>query len=199
MFRTETGNLIERMIRGRPELIGLVVDRMWGRLVIWSRGQLSKRLRAEIEPEDMAQEILARVVRALPSFEGEERAAFYKWFFTIARNAVADQGKAAGAQKRQKRELPGLTQTSPSMHAARIENIDRMSDAMVRLDEPDRAALTARYLEELPYSEVAEVLGCSEAAARVRVCRALKRLRSVLESWGRSDDGLGREGGARAS
>ncbi|HEY3774967.1 MAG TPA: sigma factor-like helix-turn-helix DNA-binding protein [Solirubrobacteraceae bacterium] len=45
-----------------------------------------------------------------------------------------------------------------------------------------RDALRLRVVEERPYPEVARVLGISEQAARARVSRGLRSLRSVLEA-----------------
>ena len=38
-----------------------------------------------------------------------------------------------------------------------------------------------RYLEELPFGEVAAVLGISENAAKVRHFRALERMRKLMD------------------
>ncbi len=51
-----------------------------------------------------------------------------------------------------------------------------LGDALAGLPERSRQALWLRVVDELPYGEVAERLGCSEGAARVRVCRALTAL-----------------------
>ncbi len=50
------------------------------------------------------------------------------------------------------------------------------------LNAQHRDALLLRVVEERPYPEVAMVLGISEPAARARVSRGLRALRSVLET-----------------
>lgn len=45
------------------------------------------------------------------------------------------------------------------------------------LPEKQRLAITYRYLADLPYAEVGEVIGCSEAAARQNVRAGLAALR----------------------
>ena len=47
------------------------------------------------------------------------------------------------------------------------------------LPKPQREALALRVVDGLSYEEVASALDCSETAARLRVMRALGRLRSA--------------------
>lgn len=64
---------------------------------------------------------------------------------------------------------------------------------MLELDEPDRRALLLRFLQGQPFKAVAGAFGISEDAARMRVARALDRLRETLERKGVSTtaDALG--------
>ena len=48
----------------------------------------------------------------------------------------------------------------------------------------ERELLRLRVVEERPYREIAERLGCSEQAARLRVSRALRRLHATFEGEG---------------
>ncbi|MHC4938152.1 MAG: sigma-70 family RNA polymerase sigma factor [Planctomycetota bacterium] len=61
-----------------------------------------------------------------------------------------------------------------------IENREAAEAALALLDEEERAAVVLRFLHGLSYEEIAHVLGCKEGAARVRVHRALKQLRTRL-------------------
>jgi RNA polymerase sigma-70 factor (ECF subfamily) len=53
--------------------------------------------------------------------------------------------------------------------------------ALAQLPEGQRKAVRLRVVDELPYAQVAQRLGCSEGAARVRVTRGLAQLAEVLE------------------
>ncbi len=76
--------------------------------------------------------------------------------------------------------------TSPSGHLMREELRDRVRSALARLSEGEREVLVMRHLEQLSTAEVASVLGISEGAVKVRLLRALERLRGRL-----ADDGQG--------
>ena len=59
-----------------------------------------------------------------------------------------------------------------------------LDDALGELTEADRHALVLRFLQGRPFKSVAETLSTSEDAARMRVGRALNRLREVLAKRG---------------
>ncbi len=59
-----------------------------------------------------------------------------------------------------------------------------LDDALGELPEADRQALVLRFLQGQPFKSVAETLSTSEDAARMRVGRALDRLRDVLAKRG---------------
>jgi DNA-directed RNA polymerase specialized sigma24 family protein len=58
--------------------------------------------------------------------------------------------------------------------------------AVRALPPKQRTAVVQRYLLDLPYAEVAAVIGCSEAAARQNVRAGLQRLRAELPQEVRS-------------
>jgi RNA polymerase sigma factor (sigma-70 family) len=57
---------------------------------------------------------------------------------------------------------------------------DELWAAVSRLPEKQRMAVVHRFVADLPYAEVGELLGCSEAAARQNVRQALMRLRKEM-------------------
>jgi len=52
--------------------------------------------------------------------------------------------------------------------------------AIEQLSDIDREALVLRYLEQLSPAETAAVMNVKEATARVRIFRALSRMRELL-------------------
>lgn len=58
---------------------------------------------------------------------------------------------------------------------------DGLQDALDRLSPRQRAALLLRELEDLPFAEIADSLGCGEATARVHHHRACRNLRTWLQ------------------
>jgi RNA polymerase sigma factor (sigma-70 family) len=64
---------------------------------------------------------------------------------------------------------------------------------MVQLPQRQATAVLMRYLLELPYQEIGDALGCSEATARVHVNRAHRKLKRLLAHWVPSHDSEGTE------
>jgi RNA polymerase sigma-70 factor (sigma-E family) len=59
-----------------------------------------------------------------------------------------------------------------------------LQDALRALPPGKRAVLALRYLEDLPESQVAEILGCSVGTVRSQTHKAITQLRSLLPSLG---------------
>jgi len=78
--------------------------------------------------------------------------------------------------------------TSPSGRVLREELRQRVRRALDQLAPADREILVMRHLEQLQVSEIAALLGMTEAAVKMRRLRAAERLRALLEE--KSADGL---------
>ena len=58
--------------------------------------------------------------------------------------------------------------------------VDETWELLERLPPDQRVALVLRYYEDLPFDEVARIVGCPPATVRTRVHRALLRLRREM-------------------
>jgi RNA polymerase sigma factor (sigma-70 family) len=52
---------------------------------------------------------------------------------------------------------------------------------MNELPMKQKTCVTLRYLQDLDYSEIAKILGCSQESARANVYQAVRHLRAALE------------------
>jgi RNA polymerase sigma-70 factor (ECF subfamily) len=101
------------------------------------------------------------------------------WLYGVARRVLADQRRGASRRLRLRDRLRGASLE----HAPALELPDRgLASALRHLSESDREVLLLRYWEELAPAQVARVMGCSRAAATVRLHRARTRLRTALEA-----------------
>jgi RNA polymerase sigma-70 factor (ECF subfamily) len=99
----------------------------------------------------------------------------------MARNACFDHLRSSG------REVPAEVEAmdvpspapAPTEEAERREEVRRLSRALGRLPVEKRELLVMARFGSLGYREMAEVLGTTAGALRVRVHRALKELREV--------------------
>jgi RNA polymerase sigma-70 factor (ECF subfamily) len=157
--------------------------------------RLARRLTGDDgDAQDALQEAFLQVHRGLPSFRGEAR--FSTWLYRIATNAALMQRRARRRRPAESLEayLPRFdakgehAATPAELHApCRVEELldrqilaEKARAGLERLPDLYREAFVLRDLEELPTSEVAEVLGLEPAAVRQRVHRARLMLRGYL-------------------
>ena len=76
---------------------------------------------------------------------------------------------------------------SPVDAALREEKLKLLLDGFGRLSTLDREILAARYWEDLPFNEIAALLGVRLSAVKMRHLRAIQRLRSVVKDDVESD------------
>ena len=164
---------------------------------------LDRRLTARVDPSDVVQEALADAARGLSDYLRERPLPFYPWLRQFAWQRLLQHHRHhIGAQRRSvAREVPWdlalpdqsanaladrlmANGTSPSRRMIRDELRRRVQAALDRLAPRDREILVMRHLEEMSAADIAAILGISEGAVRVRLLRALARLRALLDDGG---------------
>lgn len=178
----ETRQLLDDALNGGDEARGALLERLRPRVVLWAATRLSPALRAKVEPEDVAQEILLAVHKALDGFESQGGRSFYAWLFRIGENRIRDLADHHGAKKRQTPEPRSFSQTSPSGAVRRLEQVERLRSALDLLPPDYQEVIRLRRLQELDTPQVAEIMDRSENAVRVLYCRALKALAQELKA-----------------
>jgi RNA polymerase sigma-70 factor (ECF subfamily) len=157
--------------------------------------RLARRLTGDDgDAQDALQEAFLQVYRGLPSFRGDAR--FSTWLYRIATNAALMQRRIRARRPVESLEgyLPRFD--ADGRHAAtpdalqapfRVEEVvdrqllaEKVRAGIERLPDLYREAFVLRDMEDLPTSEVAEVLGLEPAAVRQRVHRARLMLRGYL-------------------
>jgi RNA polymerase sigma-70 factor (ECF subfamily) len=153
-------------------------------------GWISKWLAARV-PERMAGELtaetFAQAALSLRRFRDEADGSAAPWLSGIARNVLRRslERERVGAAARVKLGVPVR-----SYEAEADDLIDRLDaaqlrpaleDALKQLPASQRDAVQLRVLRALDYDEVADSLGCSRVAARIRVARGLSSLSRLLK------------------
>ena len=143
------------------------------------------------EARDLSQEAFVRLFQVAGSFRG--RARFSTWFYRLVVNLCLDHRRKhrwwRQVFSREERgpegeslleEQPAPAAGHPADVLARERTLADVWEAAAQLSPQQRAVLVLHVQEELPMSEVASVLGCAEATARVHLHRALLALRVAL-------------------
>jgi len=140
----------------------------------------------ESDLEDVCQEVFIVVHRRLPGFEG--RSALRTWIYGIALRVVADYRKKAHRKReRLYAEPPELADHgSPERHAAATQAFARLDRILAQLSEERRQVFVLYEIEQLPMSEIAEMVGCplKTAYSRLEAAReiVLRKGRAVERS-----------------
>lgn len=140
---------------------------------------------------DTAEEVMAQVFLVAWRRREELPAEPLPWLYGVARRVLADQRRGASRRVRLRDRLEGETVGAATGDGASVgaeaglELPDRdLAGALNNLSLPDREALLLRYWEELEPAQIGRVMGCSRAAATVRLHRARARLRKALDTPG---------------
>jgi RNA polymerase sigma factor (sigma-70 family) len=125
--------------------------------------------------DDMVQDVFLRALKYRARYDGS--GEFITWLFRIARNVAASH--YAGRRDADPLVINGNATDDPSVLDLLIstEDYEQLGRAMAALPFAHREVLLLRGTEGLPHRAVAEALGCSEGAARVRLSRALAALK----------------------
>ena len=142
-------------------------------------GWIVRIVRDPATAEDLTVETFWRIHRAHARFDPTRN--FGPWARRIATNAALDHLKTA----RPEIELPGDLQSPPLPDPGISEEVRRKTaHAFGRLPPKLRIAATLALIEEQPHKDIAEALGISTGAVKLRVFRAVRLLRNELKNQG---------------
>lgn len=154
-----------------------------------ARGLLSPRLRRWMDSGDLAQEAYLLARRDLRGREFSGESGFRSWLWVVLRNLVAGKARRMPADQAGEvswSRLPGR-EPSPSTGLRALDQDREVARRLRILPEKERAVVTLRIVEELPFREISARLGLSEGAARVAFHRSIHKLRAAS----RDDDEAG--------
>jgi RNA polymerase sigma-70 factor (ECF subfamily) len=130
---------------------------------------------------------MIRAWRALPDFRGE--AAFSTWLHRITVNTAWTQKRKA--RRHAGTSLDELSEVAapygkdhPEMAGETLELRGRLRRALESLPESQRQVVILKDVYEWSHSEIADAMGISVTAAKVRLHRARARLARYLEASG---------------
>jgi RNA polymerase sigma factor (sigma-70 family) len=126
--------------------------------------------------EDLVQEVFLRILRHRQTFR--DGTPFRAWIYQIARNARIDHFRKSRPQVPFEPEMvPTVEQGDP---AQRMQESELLHRAMMELPEEKRELLVLCRFQELPYEDVARLVGCGVATVKVRIHRALQELKQIF-------------------
>jgi RNA polymerase sigma-70 factor (ECF subfamily) len=188
--------LLKRAAAGDRSARDQLLDQYREKLTRMVAVRLDRRLAARVDPSDVVQEALADAACRLDDYLRERPMPYYPWLRRLAWDRLdkAHRRHTAGRRSVDREQLHALPNesawqladqllapnTDPACAAMRKEKRERARALLDRLAAVDREVLVLRFLERLSTAETAAVLGLSPGAVRLRLMRALERLRQDL-------------------
>lgn len=132
------------------------------------------------DAEDIIQKTYLNAFLGIKKFRGSCKIS--TWLFQIALNLLKNHKR--NIKNRTFLELdPDLSsnELSPLDTSMAKDELDRVNQAMDKLKGKQRAILLFRLYEEMPFKDIAEIVGCTENSAKVNFHFALQNVRVILE------------------
>lgn len=171
-------NLVRRAQDGNVDAFGELYDRHHRRIFryIWGRVQ------DEQVTEDLTGEVFTRMVTSLPGYR-VTGVPFQVWLYRIAHNLVVDHYRAGDRRvlvPLHHAEGLSMERSDPATIVERQLAVERVKDALGRLDSSQQEVVVLRFLAGLSLREVALTLGKTIAAIKSLQHRGLVALRVAL-------------------
>jgi len=172
-MQSETDEELMLQVRdGAGETLGVLFDRYHAPLYNFYTKLTGDRTLSE----DLVQEVFLRILRHRNTFR--MGTPFRAWIFQIARNARIDHFRKSRPEVAfEPEKAPAVAPGDPAQQQQESELLHR---ALMELPEEKRELLVLCRFQELPYEEVARLVGCGVSTVKVRIHRALQELREVF-------------------
>ena len=145
------------------------------------------------DAEDVTQEVFIRAFRKIRTFGG--RSSFATWLYSIAANQSISERRRRSAKSRKGSVQMSVLDSNdngtaydppgdgpaPDTKLQASETHRQIEQAIAELDDDFRTVVVLRDIEELDYSTISDVLGCSRGTVKSRLHRARLELRQKLQ------------------
>lgn len=179
----ELSPILARACAGDESAWRILVERYWRRVYALVRSRCGRSDLAE----EVTQSVFVTVATKLRDGGYQEEGRFEPWLFLVAMNRLRDE------IRRQRRQA---TPTDPASLSGAVQNpaddpagehqdeLDALRAAVAQLGEQDREIIELRHHAGLSFKQIAAMQGEPIGTLLARHHRALKKLRSLMETDG---------------
>jgi RNA polymerase sigma-70 factor (ECF subfamily) len=155
-----------------------------------------RQIRNGAVAEDITQDVFVRVVQNASEFRHSAR--FSTWVYTIARNLCIDHLRKMALRRHPSLDQPAQAEDGPTLgertrdehHGASVDRvaIGRQLSAHIQravedLPEDQREVFLLREVGNVPFKDIADMIGVSENTIKSRMRYALERLQKALTEY----------------
>ncbi len=129
--------------------------------------------------EDLVHTVFYRAIRYKHSFTGQ--GSFAKWIFRIAHNVGLDHNKKKRNSNNYESEIrSGHVMMYDENDYEKREQLASLEFAMKKLEHEEREIIVLGKIESLRYKEIADILGTTEGNVKIRMFRAIRKLKDIF-------------------
>ena len=152
-----------------------------------------KRLDSMDQAQDVTSQVFLKALTNLKKYQSRG-LPFGSWLYRIAISEVNNMYKANKATRALNIDTVNLNHMMQEMEEDQSEEHRQLLVQGLRhLKEEDLALVEMRFFEKRPFKEIGEILGITENNAKVRLYRALDRLKKTVTTTDQPQAGNGQE------
>ncbi|WP_235982927.1 RNA polymerase sigma factor [Kordia aestuariivivens] len=163
-------HIMQKVAEGNVAMLQILFERYHKQIYIF----LYKMSGDKMLSEDLTQEVFYRLIKYKSSYNFDKK--FVTWIYTIARNNLNTHYQR---QKENHLALEGFEHKLVEPQASKNEEYSHLMNVLNRMEASDRELLILNRFQEIKYAEMAEILGSTTGAVKTKVCRALKKLKTL--------------------
>jgi len=185
----EYNELVEQAFEGNRDALPKLVETIYGSL----RSYVFRITLSEDLTDDIVQETILEMYKIFGQLRKSD--SFWPWLCKIALNKIRSYSKTQSRRKHLlQKHAEELSRKSPNLEGLANMINDEIKQAifyaMSKLTCQQKAVLSMRCYEDMPYAQIADIMGVSEFHSRLLFHRAKKRLQKQLTTAGFGRKGL---------
>lgn len=171
--------LMFQVFKGETDKIGLLYER-YNKMLFAYFFKLTGMLTIS---EDLVNDTFLKILKCKSRYRGD--GLFRAWMFKVARSVFSDNYKKMKpivlTNGYEETVLNKHHDNDASEEYEKIEKQQLLHKALLMLPHKERELLILSNFNELKYNEIAKMMNCSEGAVKVRIFRAIQKLKVIYE------------------
>ena len=160
-----------QIANGKLDMLTILFDRYNVRIYNF----FNKMVHNKMVSEDLTQDVFMKVIKYKASYKNGNFAA---WIYTIARNIFSSHYQKT--KKERSNEIDDNTMSNEVLVSeSRQDELDHLQKALLQLKNSERELIVMHRFQEIKYEQIAQIIGSSENAVKVKTHRALKKLKEI--------------------
>jgi len=170
--------LVHSAQKGAQDAFVLLYERYFPNVIARVRFKIP-----ESDVEDVAQEIFIAMLKSLGSFKGQSK--FSTWIWTITSRKIVDYYRSHKVRLSEQDDYEELVMRNPSNHTVRADHaqddLSVIQGALSKLPQNYQDILLMRFVDDMPFNEIALQNGQSLEATKSLFRRSMAALTKIME------------------